>query len=219
MTVVAIDGPAAAGKSTVARGVARALGFRYVDTGALYRAVTLAALERGVEADDGAALAALATKLDIELEEEHVSIDGGDATARIRSPEVTEAVSAVAAQGAVREALLKRQRALAAGGDVVIEGRDIGAAVVPDAEVKVFLTASLTERASRRARQLGLPEDEQTLERLRRAVARRDDADAGRDVSPFVKPPGALVIDSTGKDVPAIITEIVTAVRDATHGN
>lgn len=143
MKIVAIDGPAGAGKSTVAVGVARSLGWRYLDTGALYRSVALAALGRNMDLADGVALGRLVRSLDLDLSDGLVRVDGHDVTAAIRAHEITNAVSAVSAHPEVRAALLEHQRQEAAAGEVVIEGRDIGSRVVPEAGVKVFLTASL----------------------------------------------------------------------------
>ncbi len=149
--VIAIDGPAGAGKSTVARGVAAALGFTYLDSGAMYRCVALAALERGVDLDDGEALGELASGLEIELDGGSVRLDGRDVSEAIREPEVSAAASRVSVHPAVREAMVARQRELIESGRYVAEGRDIGTVVSPDAPLKVFLTASEEERARRRA--------------------------------------------------------------------
>ena len=153
--VIAIDGPAGAGKSTVARGVAEALGFTYLDSGAMYRCVALAALERGVELDDGEALGELARGLELELDGGSVRLDGRDVSEAIREPEVSAAASRVSVHPAVREAMVARQRELIDSGRYVAEGRDIGTVVSPDAPLKVFLTASESERARRRAAETG----------------------------------------------------------------
>ena len=183
---VAIDGPAGAGKSSVGRAVAEALGYLYLDSGALYRAVALAALERGVDPHDGEALGRLASSLHIEARETGISVDGVDVTRRIRATEVDGIVSVVSSHPHVREALLQRQRALAERGGIVMEGRDIGVTVAPDARVKVFLTASLAERARRRSREMGLADDDPSLPELQAALAARDSADSSRAVSPLV---------------------------------
>lgn len=213
MTVIAIDGPAGAGKSTVARAVARALGYEYLDTGAMYRAVALAALEHGIDPLDGDRLGDLAQRLKITATPEVVTIDGRDVTARIRDPDVTETAPAISARPEVRDALVALQREAAAAGDVVMEGRDIGSAAVPGAELKVFLTASLDERALRRVRQLGLPEDRDTLERYRLSIEARDSSDSTRASSPLVRAPGAVVIDSTGRTIDEVVDEIVSLAR------
>jgi CMP/dCMP kinase len=201
MTVVAIDGPAGAGKSTVARRTAAALGFTYLDSGAMYRSVALAALRRG------AAPAAVAPELQIEVGD-RVLLDGEDITEAIRAPEVSEAASQAAAEPAVREAMVAEQRRLLSGGDWVVEGRDIGSVVAPEAEVKVFLTADPRERALRRASELGVDPDtvlaEQTI---------RDRRDEGREHSPLKPAPGAVILDSTGLSVDEVVSRVVELVK------
>ncbi|HUJ35781.1 MAG TPA: (d)CMP kinase [Solirubrobacteraceae bacterium] len=200
MTVVAIDGPAGAGKSTVARAVAGALGFTYLDTGAMYRAVALAAGERGAPA------ASIAGSLKIEPGE-RILLDGRDVTDAIRTPEVSEAASQVAAEPSVRAAIAAEQRRLLARGDWVAEGRDIGTVVAPEAEVKVFLTADPAERARRRAAELGVDEAtvlaEQTI---------RDERDRTREHSPLVPAEGAIEVDTTGMTLPEVIDRVVALV-------
>ncbi|MGH2774641.1 MAG: (d)CMP kinase [Actinomycetota bacterium] len=215
MSVIAIDGPAGAGKSTIARAVADRLGFEYLDTGAMYRALALAALESGVDLEDTDALTALADLADIDLRGDVVKLNGRDVSEVIRGPDVTAAVSKVAAVDGVRRAMAAMQRARAEAGDLVMEGRDIGSAVVPAADVKIFLTASKEERALRRARQLGLATDEESLKELSQTIEERDRADAGRKASPFVKANDAVEVDSTGKDVETIVDEIVGAASRA----
>jgi cytidylate kinase len=213
VSVVAIDGPAGAGKSTVARAVAHRLGFEFLDTGAMYRAIALAALEKGIDLEDDVALTALVDEVDIDLQGDVVTLNGRDVSKVIRGPEVTAAVSKVAAVEGVRRAMAAMQRARAIAGNVVIEGRDIGSAVVPAADIKIFLTASKDERALRRARQLGLATDESSLQELARTIEDRDRADAERKASPFVKANDAVVVDSTGKDIDTIVDEIAKAAR------
>lgn len=215
MTVLAIDGPAGAGKSTVARSVAKRLGWRYVDTGALYRAVGLAAVTRGIDVTDGPAVGRLARSLSIETTDEGLLLDGEDVSRRIREPRVTAAASAVAAHPEVRSALIGLQRSVADSNDVVLEGRDIGSVVFPDAAVKVFLTASLQERARRRALELGVVE-EGTRAQLEQSIAARDQADSQRAVAPLKMADGAVVVDTTGKDIDTVTGEIVALVREAT---
>ena len=219
MSVVAIDGPAAAGKSTVARAVAHRLGYEFLDTGAMYRAIALAALEGGIDLEDDAALTALVDEIDIDLQGDVVTLNGRDVSKVIRGPEVTAAVSKVAAVEGVRRAMAAMQRARANAGNVVIEGRDIGSAVVPAADIKIFLTASKGERAMRRARQLGLATDERSLRELARTIEDRDRADAERKASPFVKANDAVVVDSTGKDIDTIVDEIAKAARRVIDGH
>jgi cytidylate kinase len=211
--VIAIDGPAGAGKSTVARAVAHRLGFEFLDTGAMYRAIALAALERGIDLDDSDALTALVDEVAIDLQGDVVTLNGRDVSQVIRGPDVTAAVSKVAAVEGVRTAMAALQRARAEAGSVVIEGRDIGSAVVPAADIKIFLTASVEERARRRARQLGLATDETSVRELARTIQNRDRADAERKASPMVMANDAVEVDSTGKDIDEIVDEIARAAR------
>jgi cytidylate kinase len=211
--VVAIDGPAGAGKSTVARAVAHRLGFEFLDTGAMYRAVALAALERGIDLEDAGALTALVDDVAIDLQGDVVTLNGRDVSQIIRGPDVTAAVSKVAAVEGVRTAMAAMQRARAGAGNVVIEGRDIGSAVVPAADVKIFLTASVEERARRRARQLGLATDDSSLRELARTIQDRDRADAERKASPMIMANDAVEVDSTGKDIDEIVDEIARAAQ------
>ena len=192
--LVAIDGPAGAGKSTVARAVAQALGFTYLDTGAMYRCVALARLLTP-GADAG--------QLEIEVGE-RVLLGGEDVTDAIRAPDVTDAASVVAADPAVRAAMVERQRALIAGGDWVAEGRDIGTVVAPDAELKIFLDASPHERALRRALQAGRNADEVLAEQ-----EARDARDREREASPLTPAPDAIVVDTTGLTLAEVVDRIV----------
>ena len=201
--VVAIDGPAGAGKSTVARALARALGFTYLDSGAMYRAAALALLEQGGTASERAA------ELQIEVRERVVA-NGRDVTAEIRAPEVTEAASRIATNAKVRAALADKQRALLAEGDWVAEGRDIGTVVAPDAEVKVFLTATAEERARRRAAELDA--DHQTV---LRDQALRDAQDRAREHSPLRAAVDAIELDTTGRAVEDVVSQIAGLVRNA----
>ena len=196
--IVAIDGPAGAGKSTVARGTAAALGFTYLDSGAMYRCVALATLQRPDEAP-----AAVAAGLDLQLGD-RVQLDGRDVTEAIRAPDVSEVASRVAADPGVREAMVAKQRDLMSHGDWVAEGRDIGTVVAPDAELKVFLTASPQERARRRARELGA--DERTV---LADQALRDERDRTREHSPLAAAPGAVEVDTTDLSVDEVVARIV----------
>lgn len=198
--VVAIDGPAGAGKSTVARAVAQALGFTYLDSGAMYRCVGLAAAERDLPPAD------VARTLRIQLGD-RVLLDGRDVSEAIRTPLASEAASRVAADPGVREAVVAQQRALVAHGDWVAEGRDIGTVVAPDAAVKVFLTASPDERARRRAAQLGADVDT-----VRAEQALRDERDTTREHSPLVPAPDAIVLDTTGLTLEQVIARVAALV-------
>jgi cytidylate kinase len=217
MRVVAIDGPSGSGKSTVARAVAAALGMHVLDTGAMYRSVTLRALDVGADLHDEQACAALAADARIELEDEIVRLDGQDVSEAIRGPEVTKAVSTVAAHPAVRAELVARQRAwVAQHGGGVVEGRDIGTVVFPDAPLKVFITASDEERARRRHGQEQAASRAVGVESVREDIARRDAHDSGRAVSPLRPAEAAWVIDTTAQgaaDVAAQIVERFTAVE------
>lgn len=208
MSVIAIDGPAGAGKSSVARRVARALGAVYVDTGAMYRAVALAALEAGADPADARSVAALLGDLRLEVSETSIRLDGIDIKDRIRSSDVTRAAAAVARHQAVRDALVRIQRDIAESADVVMEGRDIGTEVFPDADVKIYLTASLEERARRRIDQLGLPSDAETQRRTRRDIERRDESDRTRAASPLKKAADATVVDTTHMDADEVVERI-----------
>ncbi len=198
--IVAIDGPAGAGKSSVARAVARRLGFTYLDSGAMYRAVALAALERG------ATPAQVAPAIRIELGD-RVLLDGRDVTVAIRAPEVTEAASVAAADQAVRAAMVAQQRRLISVGDWVAEGRDIGTVVAPGAEVKVFLTASPRARAARRARELGADPEAVLAEQ-----SIRDRRDASREHSPLRRAADAVEIDTTDLTLELVVERVASLV-------
>src|SRR2546425_8886578 len=203
--IVAIDGPVGAGKSTVARAVAQRLRFRYVDTGAMYRSVAWVALQRGVSLSDERAVTALAKSLRIDFVTDpigqRVLVDGVDVTEAIRTPQVSDGASIVSVYPGVREAMVTIQRRMGVEGEVVMEGRDIGTVVFPDAEVKVFLDASLDERARRRFEELKARGADVDLVSVRKAEGERDRRDRTRNHSPLRAAPDAGVIDSTG--VPA----------------
>jgi CMP/dCMP kinase len=207
--VIAIDGPAGAGKSTVGRALARRLGLEYLDTGAMYRAVAFAALRRGIPVTDDAAVAELARAMGLAGSEDAVVVDGVDATTGIRSREVTEAVSAVAANTPVREELRARQREWAdARGGGVIEGRDIGTVVFPDATLKLFVTASPHVRAERRVAEIGGDVDD-----VAASITERDRRDMTRVDGPLKAAEGAEVVDTTGLTVDEVVDRIVSMVR------
>jgi CMP/dCMP kinase len=201
--VVAIDGPAGAGKSTVARATAAALGFTYLDSGAMYRAVGLMTLRHGGAASEQA------DRLELELGE-RVIANGEDVTEAIRTPDVSEAASRVATNPRVRDALVRLQRELLAGGDWVAEGRDIGTVVAPDAAVKVFLTARAEERARRRASELGTD-----MDTVLKDQALRDAQDSTREHSPLQIAPGAVELDTTGLSVEQVVQRIAALVEEA----
>lgn len=216
---MAIDGPAGAGKSTVARRVASALGCTYIDTGAMYRAVALKGLREGVPVEDEEATARLAAAARIGFApgsdgEQRVLLDGEDVTEAIRSPEATRLSSPVSAIPAVRRVLVQRQQELGAGGGVVMEGRDIGTVVFPRAEVKVFLTASEEERARRRWLQLTQMGEPVTLEEVRARQRERDLRDISRADSPLTPAEDAVVIDSDGLSVDEVVERVLALCRE-----
>jgi cytidylate kinase len=203
--VIAIDGPAGSGKSTVARSVAAHLGLGYLDTGAMYRSVAFAVLRKGVDPTDFDTVGDIAARVDIEVGE-RVIVDGVDATEAIRGLEVTSVVSAVAANPAVRAEMVRRQRAwVDAHGGGVVEGRDIGSVVFPDAELKVFLTADPGERERRRRHEA----EGAHQEALAADIARRDQFDSTRQASPLVVADGAIEIDTTGRGVEEVVADVL----------
>jgi len=206
--VIAIDGPAGAGKSTVARAVAERLGFTYLDSGAMYRCVALAGLESGADLDDGAAMGRLAASLAIELDGDRVRLDDSDVSAAIREPRVSETSSRVSVHPQVREALVAEQRRLIAAGRYVAEGRDIGTVVSPEAPLKVFLTASAEERARRRAAQTG--EDSHAV---LAAQLERDARDESREHSALRPADDAVEIDTTGLSLDEVVARVESLAR------
>lgn len=218
---IAIDGPAGAGKSTVSRGVARRLGLRHVDTGAMYRVVGVLADEAGLAPADGAALAALCDGLALRFEDApdgvRVHVDGRDLTDAIRSVAAGQLASRVAALPAVRERLVALQRRLAVGGGVVMEGRDIGTVVLPDATLKIYLSASVAERARRRHAELRARGEPADLAEIALAIADRDRRDAERPHSPLRPADDALRVDTTGERLAAVIARVCALV--AARGN
>ena len=218
LLVVAVDGPAGTGKSSVSRGLARSLGARYLDTGAMYRIVTLAVLRAGIDLDDVDAVGAAASAVDLAVgydpDEDRSYLAGEDVSTEIRGDEVTKAVSAVSAVPSVRARLVELQRELAAGqGSVVVEGRDIGTVVLPDADVKIFLTASAEERARRRNDQniaSGLGDD---YEAVLADVKRRDHLDSTRKVSPLRAAEDASVVDTSDMTEPQVVAHLLELVK------
>ncbi|MBA2507160.1 MAG: (d)CMP kinase [Nocardioidaceae bacterium] len=215
--VIAIDGPSGSGKSSTARGVAVALGLRYLDTGAMYRAVTWAVLAAGADPDDPAAVAGLADRLDVQSgtdpQAPTIAVDGVDVSGEIRSPAVTNAVSAVSAVPAVRAQMVARQRELVGAGGIVVEGRDIGIAVTPEATLKVFLTAQVSARAQRRTAQVGGPSS--AHQTTRDDLDRRDRLDSSRQASPLARADDAVDVDTTELSLPEVVDHIVALVRGA----
>lgn len=205
MRVIAIDGPAGAGKSTIARALADLLGLQYLDTGAMYRAITFVAMQRDLCLDDAEAVGALAREVTLDVSDRGVIVDGVDATTAIRTSEVTAAVSKVAANSEVRTEMRARQQQWAAQhGGGVIEGRDIGSVVFPDAELKLYLTASPRTRAQRRVAQAGGDVDE-----IEAAIAARDHYDSNRADSPLTFADGSIVVDTTGTSIDQVLEHIV----------
>ncbi|MGE5857694.1 MAG: (d)CMP kinase [Solirubrobacterales bacterium] len=207
--VIAIDGPAGAGKSTVAQGVAKSLGFTYLDSGAMYRCVALAALDRQMDLDDGERLGEMAWRLGIGFDGGSISLDGEPVGGRIRSPEVTVAASRVSVHPQVRQAMVKRQRELIAAGNYVAEGRDIGTVVSPDAPLKVFLTASAVERARRRAAQTG-----ESVDAVSEAIEDRDRRDTSREHGALRAADDSVAVDTTDLTVDQVVERIAGLARE-----
>jgi len=217
LPVIAIDGPAASGKGTIAANVARALGMHYLESGALYRVVALAALESGIDMDDGDALASATRRMRIEFEEGHVLKDGVDVTDTLRNEGVSAGASRVAVHGAVRRALLDQQRAMRRPPGLVAEGRDMGTVVFPDASLKIFLTASAEARAERRLKQLIEKGISVTMESLLRDIRDRDTRDAERAEAPLRPAADAVTLDTTRLSI-AEATDAVLSLYRARAG-
>jgi cytidylate kinase len=211
--VIAIDGPAGSGKSTVGRALAERLGLQYLDTGAMYRGVAFAALRRGMDPADAEPVAHLMEHLELEVGDRSLTVDGVDASIEIRGPEVTRAVSTVAANPAVRAELRSRQREWAKRhGGGVIEGRDIGTVVFPNADLKVYLTASPEVRADRRSKEVA----DLDYETVARDIARRDALDQGREDSPLQEAEGSVLVDTSDRSVDEIVDDILRLLEEAT---
>ena len=213
MQVIAIDGPAGSGKSTVGRALAERLGLQYLDTGAMYRGVAFAALRRGMDPADAEPVAHLMEHLELEVGDRSLTVDGVDASIEIRGPEITRAVSTVAANPAVRAELRSRQREWAKRhGGGVIEGRDIGTVVFPNADLKVYLTASPEVRADRRSKEVA----DLDYETVARDIARRDALDQGREDSPLQEAEGSVLVDTSDRSVDEIVDDILRLLEEAT---
>ena len=213
--MITIDGPAGAGKSTVAREVARRLGFRLVDTGALYRALAWAVARAGVATTDAGALRALLARTTVELVGDRVLVNGQDVTGEIRAPEMSMLTSRLTVLPALREKMTPIQQSLAAAGGVVLEGRDTGTVVCPDAEVKIYLDADLSERARRRERELAARGTAADYESVKAEMAERDRQDTERAIAPLRKPADAISVDSTGVSPNTVVQRILDAVEQA----
>lgn len=215
--VIAIDGPAGSGKSTTARMLAEKIGFIYLDTGAMYRAVTHFALQHGVSPEDGRALEAIARKVAISFKMidsiNHVFMNDEDVTEAVRSPEVNEAVSPVSAHAGVREALVARQRQLAKKGNVVAEGRDTTSVVFPDADLKVYLDASLEERARRRMLEYTRNGIQTTIDEQKDLLSRRDKIDSGRSNSPLKRTRDSILVDTTNLNIEEQVDRVLALIK------
>ncbi|CAN5708303.1 (d)CMP kinase [soil metagenome] len=212
--IIAIDGPSGAGKGTISRALASRLSYRHVDTGAMYRAIGWKALREGIQLDDEAAVAALSERAVLDVEDDRVAIDGAEVGHAIRTPEMDRAAAIVARHPAVRRTLVSRQRAVGVPGGVVMEGRDIGTVVFPDADVKIYLDASPEERARRRANDPAhrAPAG-RILSDVATALAERDKSDFTRAVSPLAVAADAVQIDTTGLSVEAVVDRVMAAVE------
>jgi len=211
--IIAIDGPSGAGKGTIARGIARELGYRHIDSGAMYRAVAWKAARDGVPLDNDAAVTSLAARSRIDVASNRVTIDDTDVTRAIRTPDIDRAAAAVARLPGVRGVLVDRQRQLGAGGGIVMEGRDIGTVVFPNADVKIYLDASPEERARRRAvdpAHTGVPAAVSDVATL---LTQRDEQDRTRTASPLLAAKDAVIVDTTGKGVDEVVKEVLGVVK------
>lgn len=217
---VAVDGPAGSGKSTVAKEIAKALGILYIDTGAMYRTVGMACLKKGIDPTDEEAVVASLDSLDMKIFPEaggqRILLDGEDITSRIRTEEIGKAASSVAAYQKVREKLVEIQQGLAKEQSVIMDGRDIGTKVLPDAEVKIYLDASVEERAKRRVGELEAQGKTADLETIREEIAQRDYQDMHRENSPLCRAEDAVNVDTTGLDIPAVTAKLLALITEKT---
>ena len=217
--IIAIDGPSGAGKGTVARAIADALGYRHVDSGAMYRAVGWKALRDGVPLDDEDAVAALAERARITIVDGEVTIDGANVTRDIRTPEIDRAAAAVARLPKVRAVLVGRQRDMGAGGRIVMEGRDIGTVVFPQADVKIYLDAAPEERARRRATDPAHTGGPTAVSEVATMLTARDEIDRTRKASPLYAADDAVVVDTTGKTIAEVVEEVLAVVDQERRGS
>jgi cytidylate kinase len=219
--VIAIDGPAAAGKSTTARLVAERLGYLHVDTGAMYRAMTLKVLSQGIDPNNGAEVERVAEQTEIRLEREtgslRVFVDGRDVTEEIRRPEVERAVSAVSSYRKVREVMVREQRRMGERGGIVLEGRDIGTVVFPEAGLKIYMVANVEERARRRQKELEAQGIKTSIEDLVREIVMRDDRDSNRALSPLRKADDAIILDTSTMTIDQQVDFIVKKAKEITE--
>ncbi len=206
--VIAIDGPGGAGKSTAARLLAKKLNYDYLDTGAMYRAVTLEALNRGIDVNDKMALTGLAEEINISFSENRVYLNNRDVTGLIRKTEIDQNVSYVARIKGVREAMVNLQRKMARKGGIIVDGRDIGSNVLPDADLKIYLTAALEERARRRYKDLKINEDISFTD-VKNHLKKRDMLDKKREISPLIKADDAVVVDTTDLNIEEVVQELL----------
>lgn len=217
---VAVDGPAGSGKSTVAKEIAKALGILYIDTGAMYRTVGMACLKKGIDPTDESAVVASLDTLDMKIFPEaggqRILLDGEDITSQIRTEEIGKAASSVAAYQKVREKLVEIQQGLAKEQSVIMDGRDIGTKVLPDAEVKIYLDASVEERAKRRVGELEAQGKKANLETIREEIAQRDYQDMHRENSPLCREADAVNVDTTGLDIPAVTEKLLALIAEKT---
>ncbi len=214
--VIAIDGPSGVGKGTVARAIADAFGYRHVDTGAMYRALAWRVIDLGIDLENEPAVSALASRADIVVANGQVAVDGVDVTGAIRTPQIDRAVTSVARMPSVRELFVVRQRALGRDGGIVMEGRDIGTVVFPDADVKIYLDASPEERARRRAADPAHGGRGEALATVASAMADRDRIDSTRAASPLMIAPDAVVVDTSGLAVPDVVAKVMAIIDGTT---
>ncbi len=214
--MIAIDGPSGVGKGTVARAVADAFGYRHIDTGAMYRALAWRVIDLGIDLEDEPAVSALASHVDILVANGQVAVDGVDVTGAIRTPQIDRAVTSVARMSSVRELFVARQRALGRDGGIVMEGRDIGTVVFPDADVKIYLDATPEERARRRAADPAHGGRGEALATVASAMADRDRIDSTRAASPLMIAPDAVVVDTSGLAVPDVVAKVMAIIDGTT---